>query len=165
MTKEEEDKIIRMRDEWFRKNYKYFEKEVKRNVIKTSGPMVGFGDELIQIVVEQFLKKPLEAQKQMIEDNLVQNYLLVTAARHIQSSTSPFYNIARKFRMKVRSGAMPEISTEDDLEWLENQDWYQCFKVEMQKMNFYYRQLLIDKYQEGLSYDALHKKYTITKTS
>jgi len=32
-------------------------------------------------------------------------------------------------------------------------------------MNFYYRQLLIDKYQEGLSYDDLHKKYNITKTS
>jgi len=165
MTKEEENRIIALREKWFQKNFKWFDKEVRKNITKQSGPMLPFHDELIQIVVEQFLKKPLEAQRQMLEDNTVSNYLLVTCVRHLQSSTSPFYNIARKFRMKVRSGAMPELSTEDQNEWLEDQDWYQCFKVEMEKMNFYFRQLLIDKYQEGMSYEDMHKKYNITKTS
>lgn len=165
MTREEENKIIRMRERWFSENYAKFEREVKRNVIKTSGPMVQFGDDLIQIVVEQFLKKPLPQQKQMIEDNLVQNYLLVTAVRHIQSSTSPFYNQIRKTRLQARSGAMPERSTEEENEWLEEQDWYQCFKREHEKMNFYHRQLLEDKYAHGLSFEQIHQKYNITKNS
>ena len=165
MTKEEENKIIRDRERWFQKNFRWLEREIKRNIVKPTGPMVQFGDDLIQIVVEQFLKKPLESQKQMLDDNTVSNYLLVTAVRHLQSSTSPFYNQIRKERMKSRSGALPEMSTEDENEWLENQDWYLCFKREMEKMNFYYRQLLIDKYQEGMSYEDMHKKYNITKTS
>ena len=165
MTQEEINEVLEKRERWFRDNFTWFDREVKRNITKYSGPMVQFHGDLIQIVVEQFLKKPLEAQKQMLDDNTVGNYLLVTCVRHLQSSTSPFYNQIRKERMKSRSGALPEMSTEDDLEWLEDQEWYQCYKREMEKMNFYYRQLIIDKYQEGLSYDELHKKYNITKTS
>jgi len=121
MTKEEENRIIKLREEWFRKNYAWFEREVGRNIAK--GPMSQFKFDLIQIVVEQFLKKPLEVQLQMIQDDTAGRYLLVTAGRHVQSSTSPFYNIVRKERMKSRSGVLPEKSSEDDPEWLEDQDW------------------------------------------
>jgi len=162
---QEETEIIKKRDEWFRNNFTWFNKEVKRNITKPSGPMVQFHDDLIQIVVEQFLKRPLETQKQMLTDNTVGNYLLVTAVRHIQSSTSPFYNQIRKERLKSRSGALPEVSDEDKLELLEDQDWYKCFKREMENMNFYYRQLLIDKYEHGYTFQELHEKYNITKNS
>ena len=165
MTQEEIDEIIKRRDEWFRKNYARFDKEVRNNVVKRTGPMVQFGDDLIQIVVEQFLKRPLETQKQMLDDNTVGNYLLVTAVRHIQSSTFPFYNQIRKERLKSRSGAIPEVSDEDELELLETQDWYKCFKREMENMNFYYKQLLIDKYEHGYTFQELHEKYNITKNS
>jgi len=161
----EDKEIIRIREEWFSKNYSGFENEVRRNITKTSGPMKDYLHDLIQIAVLQFLNKPLSQQYQMLNDNKVQEYLLVTCKMHIISSTSPFYNIVRKHKLQARSGALPEMSTENDLEWLEDQDWYQCFQREMGKMNFYYRQLLIDKYQEGLTFDQLHKKYNITKTS
>jgi len=165
MTQEEEKEIIKRREEWFRKNYTWFDREVKRNITKTSGPMVQYHYDLIQIVVEQFLKKPLEVQKQMLDDNTVSNYLLVTCVRHLQSSTSPFYNQIRKHRMSARSGAMPDNSNEDDDEPYEDTEWYQCFKKEINNMNFYYRQLLIDKYQEGLTFEQLHQKYNIPKNS
>ena len=35
----------------------------------------------------------------------------------------------------------------------------------MDTMSFYYRQLLIDKYQECLTFDEFQKKYDITKNS
>ena len=60
MTQEEINEIIKRREEWFRKNYTWFNNEVKRNITKSTGPMVQYHSDLIQIVVEQFLKKPLE---------------------------------------------------------------------------------------------------------
>jgi len=165
MNKEEEDKIIADRDRWFRDNYVWFNRQVKKNITKPSGPMVQFHDDLIQIVVEQFLTRPLLQQKQMLDDNTVSNYLLVSAVRHLQSSTSPFYNIVRKERMKSRSGAIPDNSNEDENEPFEQYDWYQCFKREMEKMSFYHKQLLLDKYQYCLTFDEIQKKYNITKNS
>ena len=114
MTQEEENEIIDRRDRWFRDNFNWFNKQVKKNITKSTGPMTQFHDDLIQIVIEQFLTRPLLQQKQMLDDNVVSNYLLVSAVRHLQSSTSPFYNIVRKERMKSRSGAIPDNSNEDD---------------------------------------------------
>jgi hypothetical protein len=165
MTPQEEQEIIAIREKWFRDHFSSLQREIQYNICKTSGPMKDYSDDLTQIAVMQFLNKPLEVQKQMLQDSKVENYILVTAGMHIRSSTSPFYNIVRKHKMQSRSGALPDVSNEDDLEWLEDQEWYQCYKREMEKMNFYFRQLLIDKYEQGLSYDDLHKKYNITKTS
>jgi hypothetical protein len=57
------------------------------------------------------------------------------------------------------------MSDEDELELLEDQEWYQCFKREMESMNFYYKQLLIDKYEHGYTFQELNEKYNITKNS
>jgi len=165
MNKEEEDKIIRDRDRWFRDNYVWFNRQVKKNITKPSGPMVQFHDDLIQIVVEQFLTRPLLQQKQMLDDNTVSNYLLVSAVRHLQSSTSPFYNIVRKERMKARSGAIPDNSNENENEPFEQYDWYQCYKRVSGSMSFYYRTLLEDKYMYQLTFDEIRAKYDITKNS
>jgi len=67
--------------------------------------------------------------------------------------------------MSARSGVLPDRNDENEDELLESQDWYQCFQRVLPKMHFYYRQLLLDKYQEGLSFDELHQKYNISKTS
>jgi hypothetical protein len=69
--------------------------------------------------------------------------------------------------MKSRSGAMPENSNEDDpgVDPFAEFEWYQCFKREMNTMSFYHRQLLIDKYQDCLTFDEIQKKYNITKNS
>jgi len=165
MTTQEEDIIIRERDQWFRKNIKWLEHEVKYKICKTTGPMSSYWSDLLQIATLQFLNKPLPQQKQMIDDNMAGWYILVTAGRHIQSSTSPFYNQVRKLKLSTRSGAMPERSNEDEDELLENKSWYQCFQREIEKMNFYHRQLLIDKFHDGLTYDEMHQKYNITKIS
>ena len=53
MNKEEEDKIIRDREKWFRDNFVWFERQVKKNITQSTGPMTQFHDDLIQIVVEQ----------------------------------------------------------------------------------------------------------------
>ena len=127
--------------------------------------MKDYDSDLLQIAVLQFLNKPLEQQKQMLDDNKVENYILVTAGMHIRSNSSPFYNQVRKHKTSSRSGALPDVSNEDDNEWLEDQDWYQCFQRVLPKVHFYYRQLLLDKYQEQLSFDQMRAKYNITKSS
>jgi len=167
MNKEEEDKIIRDRDRWFRDNMKWLQHDVKHKICKTSGPMSDYADDLLQVAILQFLKKPLEVQYQMISEEKAGWYILVTATRHIQSSTSPFYSQVRKFKMSVRSGALPEVSNEDDLgaHPFEGFDWYQCYKKTSEKMNFYYRALLEDKYMHQLTFDEIRAKYDITKNS
>jgi hypothetical protein len=165
MTQEEENEIIDRRDRWFRDNFNWFNKQVKKNITKSTGPMTQFHDDLIQIVIEQFLTRPLLQQKQMLDDNVVSNYLLVSAVRHLQSSTSPFYNIVRKERMKSRSGAIPDNSNEDENEPFEEFEWYQCYKKVSGSMSFYYRTLLEDKYMYQLTFDEIRAKYDITKNS
>ena len=167
MDKEEEDKIISQRDKWFRDNIKWLQSEVQNKICKNSGPMKDYADDLLQVATLQFLNKPLEVQHQMISEEKAGWYILVTATRHIQSSTSPFYSQVRKFKMSTRAGALPELSNEDDpgANPFAEYDWYQCFLREMDTMSFYYRQLLIDKYQECLTFDEIQKKYDITKNS
>ena len=69
--------------------------------------------------------------------------------------------------MSTRSGALPEMNNEDDpgADPFAQYDWYQCFKREMDTMSFYHRQLLMDKYQDCLTFDEIQKKYNITKNS
>lgn len=165
MTREEENEVIRKREEWFSKSFSRLQKEIKYNITKTTGPMADYNDDLTQIAVLQFLNKPLEVQKQMLDDNKVENYILVTAGMHIRSSSSPFYNQVRKHKMSTRSGAMPDITDEDDEFLLENQDWYKCFQRALDGMHFYYRQLLLDKYQDQLSFNQMKEKYNINFNS
>ena len=151
MEKSESDEIIRKREKWFRENYEWLQREVKYNITKLTGPMKDYSDDLLQIATLQFLNKPLEVQNQMLEDGKAGWYILTTAGFHIRSSSSPFYNIVRKFKQSARSGALPDRSNEDDIELLEDQEWYQCLQRVLPEMNFYYRQLLLDKYQDGIS--------------
>lgn len=163
MTQQEIDELIKDRDEWFRRNMRWLQGEISYKICK--GPMTEYADDLLQVSTLQFLTKPWERQKQMLDDNMIGWYILVSATRNIQSSTSPFYNQVRKFKLSARSGAMPDKSNEDEDELLENQGWYQCFKRELASMDFYHRQLLLDKFEEGLTYDEMHEKYKITKIS
>ena len=165
MTQQEENEIIRKREKWFSKNYAWLQREVQYTICKKTGPMADYADDLLQIATLQFLNKPLEQQNQMLEDGKAGWYILTTAGFHIRSSSSPFYNIVRKHKMSTRSGALPDRNNEDDDDLIESQDWYQCLQRVLPEMNFYFRQLLLDKYQDGLSFDDLHKKYNITKSS
>jgi len=107
MTQEEEDEVIRMREEWFRKRFPKLQKEIAYNIAK--GPMDQYKDDLTQIAVLQFLNKPLEVQKQMLDDSKVENYILVTAGMHIRSSTSPFYNQVRKHKLQIHNYNLDEL--------------------------------------------------------
>jgi len=88
MEKSESDEIIRKREKWFRDNYSWLQKEVQHNICKSSGPMSGYADELLQISILQVLNKPLEVQNQMMEDGKIGWYILTTAGFHLRSSTS-----------------------------------------------------------------------------
>ena len=165
MTQEEEDKIIADRDRWFRNNMKWLQHDVKHKICKNSGPMKDYADDLLQVAVLQFLNKPLEVQYQMISEEKAGWYILVTCTRHIQSSTSPFYNQIRKHKMSARSGALPDNSNEDENEPFEEFEWYQCYKRVSGSMSFYYRALLEDKYMHQLTFDEIRAKYDITKNS
>lgn len=155
--------IIQMRDKWFSENYHIIQREVRNNIAKDG--MSGFADDLIQMSTIQFLNKPLDQQYQMLRDNKVKWYILVTAGLNLRSSTSPFYNQIRKFRMSVRTGAIPENSTEDDDVPQELQDDYQCLQREFENLNFYQKRLIEEKFINGLTYKEIRDKYDITLNS
>ena len=167
MTQEEENKIIDIRERWFRDNMKWLQHDVQHKICKSSGPMKDYAPDLLQVAILQFLKKPLEVQYQMISEEKAGWYILVTCTRHIQSSTSPFYNQVRKFKMSTRSGALPEVSNEEDpgADPFAEFEWYQCYKRVSDNMSFYYRALLEDKYMHQLTFDEIRAKYDITKNS
>ena len=148
-------------NQWFNKNYSMLLREVKNNIAK--GGMSGYAVELLHITTIQFLTKPIPQQLQMLDDNKIKNYILRSAGLNLRSSTSPFYHQIRKFKMSTRSGALPDMLYER--EYIENTDLWRCFQENFNSMNFYYRELITQKYLNKLTFEDLHKKYGISKAS
>ena len=160
MTKEEIDKRV---DEWFRKNYLYLRREISNNICKDG--MNVYTDDLMQYMVLWFLERSDSLKQDLLEKGLISNYILRGASIQLKSSTSPFYQKIRKFKMSVREGnQLPEGST-DDHSALENDALYQCMMRELQNLHWYYRTLIQQKYFEGLTLNEMRQKYNITLAS
>ena len=159
MTKEELDRGI---NKWFSENYLYLRREISNNICKDG--MNDYTDDLLQYMVMWFLERSDEQKKQMLEENMIANYILRGASIQLKSSTSPFYSKVRKFKMSVREGAGLPDGYDDEVSY-ENDPLYQCMMRELNDMHFYYRTLIQDKWFDGLTLNQMREKYNITLSS
>ena len=124
--------------------------------------------DLLSFCIEQFLsKKPLEYQFQVCCINRkVLNYMGRSMSLNLRSSTSPYWSHIRRDSYNYRglylaetdksyvNGDYDEISVNED-------DDYGCMLIQLEKLDFYHKPLIIDYYLKNMTYEQLNKKYGI----
>ena len=124
--------------------------------------------DLLSFCMEQFLcKKPLDYQfKVCVTDDAILNFMGRSMSLNLRSSTSPYWSHIRKDSYNFRgiylaetdksyvNGDYDEISVNQD-------DDYGCMLIQLEKLDFYHKPLIVDYYLKGMTYDQLNKKYGI----
>jgi hypothetical protein len=126
--------------------------------------------DLLSFCLEQFLtKKSLDYQyKVCVTDQAILNYMGRSMSLNLRSSSSPYWNQVRKQSYNYRGvylaetdqaylkGEFDEISEYDEI------DDYQCMLIQLEKLDFYHKPLVIDYYINGMTYVEMNKKYGIS---
>jgi hypothetical protein len=124
--------------------------------------------DLLSFVLSEFLsKKPIEYQyKVCCVDKKILNYIGRSMSLNLRSSTSPYWSHIRRDSYNFRglylaetdksyvNGDYDEISVNQD-------DDYGCMLIQLEKLDFYHKPLIVDYYLKGMTYDQLNKKYGI----
>ena len=161
MTRETKDKI----NKWVSDNYVWYLGEVSKNIAK--GQMNQYADDLVIHMIETLYTQADEKIHQMIDDEMLGRWLLIGASQQLRSSTSPFYRIYRQEKSWARESGMegsfnniferPETVYDDSL--------MECMKEELDKLNFYDKEIMSKYWFEEMSLQEIHKYYGITKLS
>lgn len=168
MTKEE--KI----NTFVSEHYEWLMKEVKKNIAK--GKMTEYGEDLLHHILLDLYKLSDEKIDQLLDDEKMKWYILSGCGLQLRSSTSPFYRVHRKEKMSAREnyigGGDHEFNysgTKGILEQeyipYEGDPLYDCMMDEIESLHWYYRQLIQDKWIEGLTLAQMREKYGITLSS
>lgn len=144
-------------NKWFNKNYSYLFREVKNNI--SNGQMERYAEDLLHIVIEGFLGKKHDMKLQMYQDNKISNWILRACSFQIKSGTSPFYNHIRKYYDRHYG-----FSSKFDYPWFNESQFhgetlYDCFKREMENLNWYEAKLIDLKYFQNYTYTQLNLEF------
>ena len=124
--------------------------------------------DLLSFCMEQFLtKKSIDYQyKVCVTDDAILNYMGRSMSLNLRSSSSPYWNHIRKQSYNYRgvylvetdqayiNGEYDEITVKEDTD-------YECMLIQLEKLDFYHKPLVIDYYIKGMTYNQLNKKYGI----
>jgi len=125
--------------------------------------------DLLSFVLAEFLgKKSIPYQyKVCCVDKKILNYVGRSMSLNLRSSTSPYWSHIRRDSYNYRGLYLVETDKSyvngqfDEIEISED-DNYNCMLIQLDKLSFYHRPLIIDYYIEGMTYAQLHKKYGIS---
>jgi len=125
--------------------------------------------DLLSFCMEQFLsKKSLEYQyKVTVTDDAILNYMGRAMSLNLRSSTSPYWSHIRRDSYNFRGIYLAETDKAyingdyDEIE-INEDDNYNCMIIQLNKLNFYLKPLIIDYYIQGMTYMQLNKKYGIS---
>jgi hypothetical protein len=124
--------------------------------------------DLLSFCLEEFLcKKDINYKyKVCVTDDAILNYMGRSMSLNLRSSTSPYWSHIRRDSYNYRglylaetdkayiNGDYDEISVRQD-------DDYDCMLIQLEKLDFYHKPLIIDYYIKGMTYEQLNKKYNI----
>jgi hypothetical protein len=153
MNNEEIDRELgRVIGEW----YEWVLNEIQRNIAKDA--MSEYGPELLHFMIIELYKKSPEYKQKLLDNGKVPYWLLTSSGLQLRSGSSPFYREIRSNRMSARSGGdeMDVISWEPY-----DGELYDCFTQGMEKLDFYHRRLLEEKYLNEMTFKAIADKYKI----
>jgi hypothetical protein len=125
--------------------------------------------DLLSFVLAEFLgKKSIQYQyKVCCIDKKILNYIGRSMSLNLRSSTSPYWSHIRKDSYNYRgvylaetdkayvTGQYDEITIQVDTD-------YECMLLQLEKLDFYHKPLLIDYYIQGMTFIQLNKKYGIS---
>ena len=127
-------------------------------------------EELLPFVLEEFLcKKDIQYQyKVCVTDNAVANYFGRSMSLNLRSSSSPYWNKIRKQSYNYRGVYLVEnqdayIKREYDvINEPDEQDNFDCMLIQLDKLSFYHKPLVIDYFLNGMTYTKMFEKYKIS---
>lgn len=160
-------------DKWVSDNYNYLFNEIYKN-ITTSPLMKEYTSDLFHHILEDVYKLSDEKIEQMLDDDLLKNWILRSASLQLRSKTSPFYHIFRKHKFTVRENFTSNHPNKYDsfngkgileqiYEPYAKPDFEVCFEEEWKKLHPYQRTIIEKKLMEGWSYQQLFEYYNISK--
>jgi hypothetical protein len=125
--------------------------------------------DLLSFCMEQFLcKKDINYKyKVCVTDDAILNYMGRSMSLNLRSSSSPYWSHIRKDSYNYRgvylaetdkayvTGQYDEITIQVDTD-------FECMLIQLEKLDFYHKPLIIDYYIQGMTYIQLNKKYGIS---
>jgi hypothetical protein len=125
--------------------------------------------DLLSFCMEQFLcKKPLDYQyKVCVTDDAILNYMGRSMSLNLRSSSSPYWSHIRKDSYNYRGVYLAEtdkayITGQYDEITIQVDTDFECMLIQLEKLDFYHKPLIIDYYIQGMTYIQLNKKYGIS---
>jgi hypothetical protein len=125
--------------------------------------------DLLSFVLAEFLgKKSIQYQFQVCCINKkVLNYIGKSMSLNLRSSSSPYWNQIRKQSYNYRGVYLAETDQAyitgqyDEITIAEDAD-FECMLIQLEKLDFYHKPLLVDYYIQGMTFIQLNKKYGIS---
>lgn len=144
-------------DEYIRINYQRLRQKVKA-VTKNHQN----SDDLFNDLLLTLLDKPIEYQRDLLQNNKVENWLMYSAKLQYQSKTSPFYYKYKKFGMDSSQVFENTLTTDDELEDTAQQV-VQFISSQLELYSIYERELTREHLLNGKSYSEIGREYNINR--
>jgi hypothetical protein len=133
-------------------------------------------EDLLPFVISEFLtKKPIDYQyKVCCLDRKLLNYIGRSMSLNLRSSTSTYWNKYRKEAYNSRGSYLVEYDGFKDYEWdeiidpdkqLEDMSPGECLHAAIDKLDFYFKALIMDYYLHDLTLKEMNEKYGIPLNS
>ena len=149
-------------EDWITNNYE----RLMDNATRITSNRDKASDVLHQCLTD-LLSYPDDKKDRLSTEGKLENYITMCVNIQFKSSTSPYHKHHRKQGMNE----VEYFDYKHDIEDIEDEGLNEyniqcsCIFDELDKLHYYYRILLTDKFIEKLTYHQLHIKYRISKNS
>lgn len=145
-------------NDYIKDNYKKLQQKV-RAVTKNHQN----SDDLFNDLLLSLYSKPIEYQRDLIEKNKVEHWIMASAKLQYASKTSPFYYTYKKFNMDTSQLYEDTQTTEDVLEDV-SQEILHYIKLELELYySIYQRTLTTEHLLRNKSYSEIGREYGVNR--
>ena len=145
-------------NDYIKDNYKKLQQKV-RAVTKNHQN----SDDLFNDLLLSLYSKPIEYQRDLIEKNKVEHWIMASAKLQYASKTSPFYYTYKKFNMDTSQLYEDTQTTEDVLEDV-SEEILHYIKLELELYySIYQRTLTTEHLLRNKSYSEIGREYGVNR--
>lgn len=119
-------------------------------------------DDLFNDLLLNLYSKPIEYQRDLIEKNKIEHWLMASAKLQFASKTSPFYYTYKKFNMDTSQLFEDTQTTEDILEDV-SQEIVDYIKEELNLYSVYEKTLTTEHLIYNKSYSEIGREYNVNR--
>lgn len=145
-------------NDYIKDNYKKLKQKV-RAVTKNHQN----SDDLFNDLLLSLYSKPIEYQRDLIEKNKVEHWIMASAKLQFASKTSPFYYTYKKFNMDTSQLYEDTQTTEDVIEDM-SEEIVDYIKLELELYySIYERTLTTEHLLRNKSYSEIGREYSVNR--